>query len=65
MPEIFDESILNDLVPDFSYWEKRGIPTSISSLFKGGLCLDSQGVLGKMKKCQILVIYNHKKDRFH
>lgn len=60
MPEIFDESILFDLVPDFSYWQSRGIDKSIAALFKGGLCLDCQSFLAKLRNRQILVIYDGK-----
>jgi hypothetical protein len=60
IPEIFDEKIVNDLIPDFSYWQSRGIDKKVAELFKGGLCLDCQSFLAKLKNRQILVIYNGK-----
>lgn len=56
--EIFDESVLKDLIPDYTYWINRGISKNTCELFQGGLCLDSQSFLGKLKRRQILVIRN-------
>lgn len=60
LPEIFDEEVLCDLVSDFSYWEQRDISQDTSKLFKGGLCMGSQGYLGKLKNRQVLCIYDSK-----
>jgi hypothetical protein len=57
-PEYFDENLLKDLIPDYSYWTGRGISEETCKMFKGGLCLDSQNLLGKLKKRQVLVIPN-------
>lgn len=62
LPEIFDNHILNDLIPDFSYWKTRGISSEIASIFKGGLCIQSESLLGKLRNRQILIIYNGQKQ---
>lgn len=62
MIQTFDEEILKDLIPDYSYWVNRGISLETASLFKGGLCLNSQSLLGKLKNRQILVIENSRKE---
>lgn len=58
MIQTFDEEILKDLIPDYNYWINRGITPETAELFKGGLCLSSQSLLGKLKNRQILTIYN-------
>ncbi len=62
LPQIFDMAVLRDLIPDHEYWIKRGITRKTAELFKGGLCLDSQTLLGKLKNRQILCIYNSLKQ---
>lgn len=60
VPEIFSLDIIKDLIPDYSYFEGRGITKETCQVFKGGLCLESQSLLGKLKNRQVLSIYDSK-----
>lgn len=58
IPETFDENVLQDIIPNYSYWVNRGISEETCKIFQGGLCMESAGILGKLKRRQILVIRN-------
>lgn len=51
----FHEKELNGLIPDHSYWERRGIESSIVSLFEGGVLISE-----KMARRYVFPIYNYK-----
>lgn len=53
--EVFDESILNDIIKNNDYWVGRGISNETANLFEGGVC--NNGIL---KDRQVLVIRNSK-----
>lgn len=55
--KIFDPELLNKLVRDHSYWEKRGIPSSIVEKFGGGVALD-----GMMKQRYVIPIFDNNKN---
>lgn len=60
VPETFDPSILKELIPDYTYFEKRGISRKTCQLFKGGLCLGGTTIMAKLKDRQVLNIYDCK-----
>lgn len=62
LPLIFSKEVVIDLIPDYKYWINRSITLKTAELFHGGLCLDSNSLLGKLKNRQILVIYNSLKQ---
>lgn len=42
LPKIFDKTILDGLIPDYSYWvEKRGISAETCKLFGGGIATET------------------------
>ena len=53
LEEVFPDEIISRLVKDYSYWEKRGIPASILSLYEGGVALS-----GKLKNRYCFVMRN-------
>lgn len=42
MEKIFDESILEELLPHFSFYKERGIPEDILKFFKSGMSTEGQ-----------------------
>lgn len=55
MNEIFNEEILKDFEPNYSYWQDRGISLSVSQIFEGGKCKNEM-----FKDRQCLLIRNSK-----
>lgn len=62
VPEIFDKEILRELIPDYSYFERRGISKQTCETFKGGLCLEGSTLIAKLKNRQVLNIYDSKNN---
>jgi hypothetical protein len=52
----FHEKELSGLISDHSYWERRGIESSVVSLFEGGVLVSE-----KMARRYVFPIYNSKK----
>ncbi len=52
-PEFFDAALLSKLLPNHSYWEKRGVNNSTVALFKGGVVTS-----GKMANRYVFPIFN-------
>ncbi len=61
-PDILNKEILMDLIPSHEYWLNRGITERVCKEFCGGVCLESQTILGKMKKRYVFPIYNSNKQ---
>jgi hypothetical protein len=62
IPEIFDKSILKDLIPDHSYLIGRGISLKTCNMYGGGLCLDSGSILGKLKARYVMPVWDSKSN---
>jgi 5S rRNA maturation endonuclease (ribonuclease M5) len=52
-PEFFEESLLAKLIPNHSYWRKRGVSDSTLSFFEGGVVSS-----GKMANRYVFPIFN-------
>lgn len=58
LPKVFDRTILDNLIKDYSYWQSRGISKNILEEFRGGLAGDK---LPKFNKEHYLTpIFNEK-----
>ena len=54
--KIYPVEILNNLVPDHSYWQNRGISLEVMKIFKGGIGINT----GRLKDRYIVPIFNGK-----
>ena len=57
-PQIWNKSCLSKLIHDYSYWNKRGIPSEIVEKFDGGLVSGE----GYFKRRYVLPCFNEKMD---
>jgi len=55
--KVFKNELLHKLVPDHSYWNKRGISNETLEIFEGGVTQT-----GKMAGRYVFPIFNHKKQ---
>ena len=62
IPEIFNQSLLNELIKDYTYITNRGISLETAQLFSCGVCLNSQTLLQKLRNRQVFCIYNSRKQ---
>lgn len=57
IPKTFDKDMLMGIIPDFSYWEGRGIGKEVISRFQGGVVRS-----GRMINRYVFPIFNGKND---
>jgi len=56
-PKIYSLEYLDKLIPDHSYWVKRGVPLDVIELFRGGIANQ-----GRMKGRYVFPIFNSSKS---